>query len=96
VTRIRFTLLLGITTFAATVPLMAVITHKRDRGQSEPNFATAVPTLQHSLILYNPDGYRVAWCDQADANHALMNCRVADGYDLNDVMNAWLKAYEDR
>lgn len=78
-----------------SLPLMAVVTHQRDKKEPQPSFAAAVPSSD-SLILYDKDGTRVAFCHREPVSAMLQNCKVEPGETFDDVMNAWLRAYEDR
>ena len=87
--------LMFLATLLGSIPLMAVVTHQRDKVRSEPNFAAAVPNTD-SLILYASDGSRVAFCERDPGSARLTQCKVEPGMTFDDVMNAWLRAYEDR
>lgn len=95
----KLPLLMFAATFLGSIPVVAVVTHQRDRKQ-EPSYAAAVPTATapsaHGLMLFDRDGYRVATCDRDESTAKLTKCKLDDGYDIDDVMNAWLRAYEDR
>ena len=45
------------------------------------------------LTLYNAKGQVVARCDKKDDTFA--NCKMESGFTLDDLMNAWARAYED-
>jgi hypothetical protein len=45
------------------------------------------------LTLYNAKGERVAECDKKDGSFS--NCKIEPGMTFDDVMNAWVHAYED-
>ncbi len=51
------------------------------------------PKGPDSLSLYNAKGEVVARCDKKD--EAFGNCKIEPGYNLDDLMNAWVHAYED-
>lgn len=82
-------------TLLGSIPVMAVVTHQRDKQESHPNFATAVPTI-HSLILYDVDGARIAFCNRNESTNKLTGCQMEPDATLDEVMNAWLMAYQDR
>ena len=52
-----------------------------------------VPKGPNGLTLYNAAGDAVAKCDKKD--DAFGNCKLEPGYSLDDLMNAWVHAYED-
>lgn len=52
-----------------------------------------IPKGPDSLTLYNAKGEVVARCDKKDDNFG--NCKIEPGYNLDDLMNAWVHAYED-
>ena len=87
-------LLLFAAAFLGSMPVIAVVTH-HDTQHGQPSFAAAVPNA-HDLILYDQDGDRVAYCEREPVTAKLENCHVAPGSTFDDVMNAWLRAYEDR
>ncbi len=45
------------------------------------------------LVLYNADGEVVARCEKKDGKFS--SCRLEKGYTLDDLMNAWVHAYEE-
>ncbi len=45
------------------------------------------------LTLYNPKGEVIARCDKKD--DAFTNCKMEPGVTLDDLMNAWARAYLD-
>jgi hypothetical protein len=52
-----------------------------------------VPQNPNGLTLYNAGGDVVAKCDKKDDKFG--NCKMEPGYSLDDLMNAWVHAYED-
>lgn len=58
----------------------------------EPTFIE-MPKDGGGLTLYNPKGEVVARCDQK--GNAFTNCKIEPGVTLDDVMNAWVRAYQD-
>jgi hypothetical protein len=52
-----------------------------------------VPKGPNGLTLYNAGGDAVARCDKKE--DAFSNCKLEPGYTLDDLMNAWVHAYED-
>jgi hypothetical protein len=52
-----------------------------------------VPQGPNGLTLYNAGGDAVARCEKKD--EAFSNCKLEPGYSLDDLMNAWVHAYED-
>jgi hypothetical protein len=52
-----------------------------------------MPKGDGGLTLYNPKGQIVARCDQKD--DAFSNCKMEPGFTFDDVMNAWVHAYQD-
>jgi len=51
------------------------------------------PQNPNGLTLYNASGDAVAKCDKKDDKFG--NCKMEPGYNLDDLMNAWVHAYED-
>ena len=51
------------------------------------------PQKEDGLTLYNANGDVVARCDKKDDKFG--NCKMEPGYTLDDLMNAWVHAYED-
>jgi len=51
------------------------------------------PQSPNGLTLYNAGGDVVAKCDKKDDKFG--NCKLEPGYNLDDLMNAWVNAYED-
>jgi hypothetical protein len=51
------------------------------------------PQSASGLTLYNANGDVVARCDKKDDKFS--NCKMEPGYTLDDLMNAWVHAYED-
>jgi len=60
--------------------------------KSEPAFL-AVPKPPEGLTLYNPQGEIVARCGRKEDSFA--NCKMEPGVTLDDLMNAWVHAYQD-
>lgn len=60
--------------------------------KSDPVFL-AVPKPPEGLTLYNTKGEVVARCGRKDDSFA--NCKMEPGVSLDDLMNAWVHAYED-
>ena len=58
----------------------------------EPAFKE-VPKSPNGLSLYNAKGEVVARCDKRDESFG--NCKMEPGYSLDDLMNAWVHAYQD-
>jgi hypothetical protein len=58
----------------------------------EPVFKD-VPKSPNGLTLYNAKGEVVARCERKD--DAFGNCKMEPGYSLDDLMNAWVHAYQD-
>jgi hypothetical protein len=52
-----------------------------------------IPKGPDSLTLYNAKGERVAECEKKD--DAFSNCKVEPGFTFDDVMNAWVHAFQD-
>lgn len=51
-----------------------------------------VPKGPEGLTLFNANGDAVAKCDRK--NDAFSNCKLEPGQTLDDLMNAWVHAYE--
>ena len=52
-----------------------------------------IPKGPNGLTLYNERGERVAKCDKKDDTFS--NCKVEPGFTFDDVMNAWVHAFQD-
>lgn len=52
-----------------------------------------VPPSPNGLTLYNAKGEVVARCEKKDDSFG--NCKMEPGYSLDDLMNAWVHAYQD-
>jgi hypothetical protein len=52
-----------------------------------------VPKGPTGLTLYNSKGEVVARCDKKD--NSFSGCRMEPGVTLDDLMNAWVHAYQD-
>lgn len=63
-----------------------------ERPVTRPALVEA-PKGPNSLTLYNEDGERVAQCDKKDDKFS--NCKIEPGMTFDDVMNAWVHAYQD-
>ena len=60
--------------------------------KADPVFLS-VPKPPEGLTLYNPNGEVVARCGRKDDSFA--NCKMEPGVSLDDLMNAWVHAYQD-
>jgi hypothetical protein len=52
-----------------------------------------VPKGPNGLTLYNADGDAVARCEKKEDSFS--GCKLEPGYNLDDLMNAWVHAYEE-
>jgi hypothetical protein len=52
-----------------------------------------IPKGPNSLTLFNEKGERVAQCDKKD--DSFKNCKIEPGMTFDDVMNAWVHAFQD-
>jgi hypothetical protein len=52
-----------------------------------------VPQTPNGLSIYNAKGEVVARCERKDDQFG--NCKMEPGYTLDDLMNAWVHAYQD-
>lgn len=86
-TLLSFVVLASLANGTAAETAKAVNTPKAD-----PVFL-AVPKPPEGLTLYNPKGEVVARCGRKDDSFA--NCKMEPGVSLDDLMNAWVHAYED-
>jgi len=57
----------------------------------QPQFAD-VPKGPNGLSLYNEKGEVVARCDRTEDKYG--NCKIEPGFSLDDLMNAWVHAYQ--
>jgi hypothetical protein len=60
--------------------------------KADPVFL-AVPKPPEGLTLYNAKGEVVARCGRKDDSFS--NCKMEPGVTLDEVMNAWVHAYQD-
>ena len=60
--------------------------------KADPVFL-AVPKPPEGLTLYNAQGEVVARCGRKDDSFS--NCKMEPGVSLDDLMNAWVHAYQD-
>lgn len=60
--------------------------------KADPAFL-AVPKPPDGLTLYNAQGEVVARCGRKDDSFS--NCKMEPGVSLDDLMNAWVHAYQD-
>jgi len=60
--------------------------------KADPVFL-AVPKPPEGLTLYNAKGEIVARCGRKDDSFS--NCKMEPGVTLDDLMNAWVHAYQD-
>jgi hypothetical protein len=67
-------------------------TAKAVNPEAEPRFLS-VPKPPEGLTLYNTKGEVVARCGRREDSFA--NCKMEPGVTLDDLMNAWVHAYED-
>lgn len=84
---LAFVVLASVTNGSAAQTAKAVNPPKRD-----PVFL-AVPKPPEGLTLYNANGEVVARCGRKDDSFA--NCKMEPGVTLDDLMNAWVHAYQD-
>jgi hypothetical protein len=61
--------------------------------KGDPTFLS-VPKPPEGLTLYNANGEVVARCGRKD--DAFSNCKMEPGVTLDDLMNAWVHAYQDQ
>lgn len=59
---------------------------------TQPRLVKA-PKGPNRLTLYNEKGERVAQCDKSD--DSFKNCKIEPGMTFDDVMNAWVHAFQD-
>jgi hypothetical protein len=72
----------------ATVPLVKPMR----TVAAEPVFLK-LPKGDGGLTLYNARGEIVARCDRK--GDSLSNCKLETGFTLDDVMTAWVRAYQN-
>ena len=72
----------------ASVPLVKPIR----AVAAEPVFLE-LPKGDGGLTLYNARGETVAHCERR--GDSFSNCKLEPGFTLDDVMNAWVRAYQD-
>jgi hypothetical protein len=78
---------------AATANLPSFhVAQSMNAAAAKPAFIE-MPKGDGGLTLYNTKGEVVARCDKRD--DAFANCKMEPGVTLDDVMNAWVRAYQD-
>jgi hypothetical protein len=85
-TLLAFIVLASVTNASPVLHSKAVDTIK------DPVFLT-VPKPPEGLTLYNANGEVIARCGRKDDSFA--NCKMEPGVTLDDLMNAWVHAYQD-
>jgi len=85
--------LLAFVVLASVTNGSAAQTAKAVNQPSGPIFLS-VPKPPEGLTLYNATGDVVARCGRKD--DAFSNCKMEPGVTLDDLMNAWVHAYQDR
>jgi hypothetical protein len=71
----------------------AVKTAKAVNPPVNPPVFLTVPKPPEGLTLYNSQGEVVARCGRNDESFS--NCKMEPGVTLDEVMNAWVHAYQD-
>lgn len=78
---------------AATANLPTVhLVNVTDPPASHPTLVQP-PNGPNSLTLYNAQGERVAQCEKK--GDVFTHCKMEAGMTFDDVMNAWVHAFED-
>ena len=86
-TLFAFLVLASIHNGSAVQPVKAV-----NPPVNQPVFLS-VPKPPEGLTLYNTQGEVVARCGKRDDSFS--NCKMEPGVTLDDLMNAWVHAYQD-
>jgi hypothetical protein len=84
--------LLAFIVFASVTNASPVPPVKAVSPISQPVFLT-VPKPPEGLTLYNPNGEVIARCRKK--NDSFRNCKMEPGVTLDDLMNAWVHAYQE-
>lgn len=79
--------------FAASAEPTIPLVRSAHNIAAEPTFIK-MPKDGGGLTLYNPKGEVVARCDKEGDSFA--NCKLEPGITLDDVMNAWVRAYQEK
>ena len=79
--------------FASLTNGTAVDTAKAVNQPEHPPVFVSVPKPPEGLTLYNANGEVVARCGRKQDSFA--NCKMEPGVTLDDLMNAWVHAYQD-
>ena len=77
---------------AAAANLPSIHVTEPVNAATQPVFLQ-MPKGDGGLTLYNNEGQIVARCDKKD--DAFANCKMEKGFTFDDVMNAWVRAYQD-
>ena len=91
VTAIALVALAAFAFAASAEPTIPLVKPVHDAA-AEPAFIK-MPKDGGGLTLYNAKGEVVARCDPKGNTFA--NCKLEPGVTLDDVMNAWVRAYQD-
>jgi hypothetical protein len=83
---LAFIVLASVTNASPVPPVKAV------SPINQPVFLT-VPKPPEGLTLYNPNGEVIARCRKKDDSFG--NCKMEPGVTLDDLMNAWVHAYQE-
>ncbi len=78
---------------ASTVHGSAVQTARAVTTPATQPVFVEVPKGPNGLTLYNTKGEVVARCGKKD--DAFADCKMEPGVTLDDLMNAWVNAYQD-
>jgi len=85
--------LLAFVVFASLTNESAVQTAQAvNPPKGDPVFL-AVPKPPEGLTLYDAQGEVIARCGRKDDSFS--NCKMEPGVSLDDLMNAWVHAYQD-
>ena len=74
-------------------PFVHAITFAEPPATQPRLVKTSQDSNPNRLTLYNAKGERVAQCDKKD--DSFNNCKIEPGMTFDDVMNAWVHAYQD-
>ena len=88
------TTLFAVLVLASVTNVSAVPTAKAFHPTSTEPVFQSVPKPPEGLTLYNANGEVVARCGRKDESFA--GCKMEPGVTLDDLMNAWVHAYQDQ
>jgi hypothetical protein len=80
--------------FAVTITADAIETTRPEPLILPASVRLIEPTSgPKALVLYSPEGNRVADCAKSNGDLKFSECKIENGFTLDDLMNAFVQAY---